>query len=315
MSKLVPNLPLLKNIPKSLLPKEITTIRLVEGGFNNKNVLINNSLLFKEFLVRDESNDPVSLRYRREKECLSVLAQNENIPQLLNFLEDSHHYFIIREWVDGSPLQIGDISSYITHITSALATIHSHSIPLSADFDYFDVIRHYLREYKKLLFPYSNSNSILSQLPLYSLLNRFFDNRFKQIQKIDSEKALGRIHGDLVLSNLILTKNKKKIVFIDWEYSTLADPLIDLAYLISQNNLPVQVQKTIIESYEVHLDFHIDHTKLRVYCDLMDLMSGLWYAIHAARLKLMPFSERKTHPPYQDFITLAIKTFHALNLG
>ncbi|MFX1514520.1 MAG: phosphotransferase family protein, partial [Promethearchaeota archaeon] len=124
-----------------------------------------------------------------------------------------------------------------------------------------------------------------------------------------------RIHGDLVLSNLILTKKTKRIFFIDWEYSTLADPLIDLAYLISQNNLPLKIQQAIIESYEDHSNFQINQGKLSVYCDLMNLMSGLWYAIHAARLKLMSFSEREHHPPYENFIKLAAKTFHDLNLS
>ncbi|MFX0211590.1 MAG: phosphotransferase, partial [Candidatus Hodarchaeota archaeon] len=299
----------------SILPKEITSVQLVKGGFNNKNIVINNTILIKEFLKRDEPNDPVYLRYLREKEVLSLLVKYEHTPQLLNFFESSPHFFIIREWVMGSPLKIDQVSSFISHLTTALTLIHRFSKPLSGDFDYFDVIRRYLLEYKKLVSPLFDSSPEFSALPPQPLLSQFFDECFQHISENYSETTVCRIHGDLVLSNLILTQKTKSIQFIDWEYSTLADPLIDLAYLISQNSLPLQIQQTIIESYEGHSNVQINRAKLSVYCDLMNLMSGLWYAIHAARLKLMLLSEREHHPPVENFIKLAFKTFQTLKLN
>ncbi|MFX1513181.1 MAG: hypothetical protein ACFFCQ_11385, partial [Promethearchaeota archaeon] len=189
LGKILDNLSVLQNLPKSLLPKEISSVQLVKGGFNNKNVIINNTILVKEFIKRDEPNDPVNLRYLREKESLSLLAEYEHTPKLLNISENPPHFFIIREWVTGSPLQIDQVLSFISHLTSALSSLHRFSNPLSGDFDYFDVIRRYLREYEKLISTGSDSSSEFSSLPPHPLLVQFFDELFQQIQGNNSETS------------------------------------------------------------------------------------------------------------------------------
>ena len=45
---------LLTQIPPILMPKEVTSARIIEGGLNNKNILINETWLVKEYLITDE---------------------------------------------------------------------------------------------------------------------------------------------------------------------------------------------------------------------------------------------------------------------
>ena len=105
-----------------------------------------------------------------------------------------------------------------------------------------------------------------------------------------------------------------KIVFIDWEYSTLGDPLIDLAYLITQNELSANIQKLITDSYTTKVKIP-NYDDLYIYCKLMNLMSGLWGFLQASRIEQMPLEERKGHPPSEEFLKLGLKQFREINLN
>ncbi len=305
---------LLTKIPTVLLPEEIISVRLIEGGFNNRNILINEEWLIKEYLVRDESIDPVYQRFIREKESLQLLKGNSHAPDLLNYYDDAKKYIIVRKWVEGQPFNIIYVQNHMKSLIEAIISTHRTTDSTSGDFHYFDVIKRYLQEYKNILSYSINSSSLhnlFPTLPLYSKLDRFFYDQFSQIRE---SKCIVRIHGDLVLSNIILAENIKDIVFIDWEYSTLGDPLIDLAYLLSQNQISQNLQQIIIKNYNKKLKIQVNRAKLKVYYDLMILMSGLWYAIHAARLisaNKQPFH----HVSSKKFIKLALDQFQILNLG
>ena len=52
------------------------------------------------------------------------------------------------------------------------------------------------------------------------------------------------VHGDYRLDNLIFDKNKHKVLAIlDWELSTLGDPLADFAYHIMQWRVPFELHR------------------------------------------------------------------------
>ena len=101
----------------------------------------------------------------------------------------------------------------------------------------------------------------------------------------------------------------KNIIFIDWEYSTLGDPLIDLAYIFTQNQLSQETRHNFLEIYEKlsHSQINLDH--LEIYCNLMNLMSGLWYAIQAARIKSLSYQETEQDVSSADFINQALRIF------
>ncbi|MFW9903907.1 MAG: phosphotransferase [Candidatus Thorarchaeota archaeon] len=313
------HLKLLEQVPPILLPKEITSARLIKGGLNNRNILVNESWLVKEYLIRDEPNDPVYLRFLREKDCLLLLQHNQYAPQLLKYYEDGNQYFITRKWIEGQIFSNENLDNnleLLKLLVNAIISIHRTTGSLSGDFHYYDVIKRYLLEYKEIERQYPTSPSLdkyFSDFPAYEKIDWFFNDHIHQLQRKNSLKALVRIHGDLVFSNIILIPKTSKIALIDWEYSTLADPCIDLAYFITQNQLSPEIQQTFIEQYQEKLGYQILPEVLKLTCDLMDLMAGLWYVIQAARLEATSLLENQP-PPSSELISIAQKKFRILSL-
>jgi thiamine kinase-like enzyme len=298
------------------LPKEITSVRLIESGLNNRNILINESWLVKEYLVRDEANDPVNMRFLREKDTLLLLKNDHHAPRLLKYYDDEIKFYITREWVEGNIFTPDHLQTNIELFVNAIRSIHSITDGTSGDFHYYDVIKRYLLEYKGMNRYYPTSPLLekkLSHFPSYERIDRLFKNSITQLQSINSVKPFVRIHGDLVFSNIIMTNNSE-IVFIDWEYSTLADPCIDLAYFITQNQLSLEIQRTIIQKYEEELNYQFNPKGLELTCDLMNLMSGLWYIIQASRFLTAPNLASQQVPSFIEYITLAQERFQALHL-
>ncbi len=308
---------LLEQIPPILLPGEITSARLIKGGLNNRNILINESWLVKEYLIRDEASDPVYLRFLREKDSLLLLKSNRNTPQLLKYYDDDIKFFITREWVEGHTITNDHLQNNLESLVNAITSIHSITESTSGDFHYYDVIKRYLLEYKGIERHYPTSPSLnrkFSDFPSFEKADRFFNDHIHQLQSLNSVKPLVRIHGDLVFSNIILTPKNSKIVLIDWEYSTLADPCIDVAYFITQNQLTHTLQQTLVEKFEEKLGYQIPSKVLELTCDLMNLMSGLWYVIQAARLRSASTLISNQHSSFIEFLTLAQDRFHTLQL-
>jgi len=308
---------LLTQIPPILMPKEITSARIIEDGLNNRNILINETWLVKEYLFTDETTDPVNLRFLREKDSLLLLKRNSHAPQLLKYYDDGTKFFIARKWVEGQPLSTDHLQNNVELLVNAIASIHNITESTPGDFHYYDVIKRYLLEYKGIKRHYPTSPSLeteFSHFPSYERVNQYFIDHIHQLQSINSVKPLVRIHGDLVFSNIIHSQKNDEIAFIDWEYSTLADPYIDLAYLITQNQLSQKIQHTTVEKFGEQLGNQVNPEVLEFTCNLMNLMSGLWYVIQAARFRStsVPFVEQ--HPSFIEFLSFAKDRFQALDL-
>ena len=141
---------ILEGIPKKILPEEIFSSYNIEGGLNNRNILINNSILIKNYLPRDEKNDPVYLRYLREKEALLTLGQFSYAPKLFQYHETDNKLYISRDWIEGVTLTQNELEIHLEDLVSSLISLHSNTHTSNGDYNYFDVIERYLREYKHL---------------------------------------------------------------------------------------------------------------------------------------------------------------------
>lgn len=307
---------LIKRISKDLLQENIRTINKIEGGLNNNNFLINGKYLVKQYLMRDEQNDPVYLRFLREEKTLKLLNENHHVPKLINSYKNPPNLFIVREWVFGKVINLNQVSKYLSLIIDALSSLYTFNNSFKTDFDYLNIIRRYMKVYKNIeSLSEEDSSQFLdfSSLPRYDLLTTFFNEQFDKIKNLNSLKSTVRIHGDLVLSNIILMDNKTHIMFIDWEYSTLGTPMLDLAYFLSQNRLSESIQQEVIKQYRKKTSFSINERELQVYYDLMNLMSGLWFVIHASRLKHIK-TNINGKMSYKHFIKLAMENFKGLKI-
>ncbi len=305
------DLTLVEGIPKHLLPSNLVSIEVIQGGLNNRNLLLNSYQLLKIYLLRDEKNDPVYLRYLREKNALIALDKFAYAPRLLDSEETNRKYYIKRQWIDGSIITLDHFKNHPEMIMIPLSSLHKCTYISKGDYDYFDVIKRYIREYK-LYYNLNTKEEV--DFPQPEAIETFYSNKRRDIRKFIQHKLATRIHGDLVFSNIISPPEGNQCIFIDWEYTTIGNPLIDLAYLFTQNNVPKHSQKRFLAVYAEHSSIEVDLPLLGEYCILMNLMSALWYVLQALRLDSTKEQELKTLVPSSDFRKLAQKAFSKLSI-
>ncbi|MHA1971821.1 MAG: phosphotransferase [Candidatus Hodarchaeales archaeon] len=283
-----PDKSLLNEIPHSLLPDSIQSFKIVEGGMNNYNYLLNKTYLLKKYQKQDETNDPVYLRFIREKDSLIRLKKVGCVPILLNFLDNDPNLFIAREWIDGAPISLDILNSddkLLKKLVGSLIQVHNHAFKTAGDFNYLDVIKRYLNEYKKMFEVSKPARSIVADMswPAHNALFEYFSEHLEFLRDTGFDKLNARIHGDLVFSNIIVTRKEQKVMLIDWEYSTSASPYLDLAYLVTQNPMTKNIETKILEEYETQSSCTIEDKLFTLYKNLMNLMSGLWFSIYIFR--------------------------------
>ncbi|MDH2997134.1 LPS biosynthesis choline kinase [Pasteurellaceae bacterium LFhippo2] len=86
-------------------------------------------------------------------------------------------------------------------------------------------------------------------------------------------------HHDVHLANLI--QQGEKLYLIDWEYCAISDPALELAMLISANQLSTQQQALFFEHYFVKTGFDRSACleKVKEYLPEVEKLSQLWYAL------------------------------------
>lgn len=294
--------PLIKNIPKELLPEEVFSLQLIEPGLNNKNYLVNRFTLVKEYLSHQETIDPARNRYYREKEALLILKDNPHVPQFLQGIDQDGQYFLARKWVEGNVLTLDRIQISAKQVVDALIAIHSVKVPSEASeishltsLDYFQVIPEYIQAYRSNYL----QGKIPEHMPSPERIEQTLQNSLEKVNPNHLQKPQVLLHGDLILSNILITKTQA--VLIDWEYSAVGSPLIDLAYLISQNDIPHETQGQIMQYYQQKVDFTLKIQEIQGVRILLTIMSGLWYSMKAESGK--------------EFLHLAKTKFKALGIA
>ena len=298
----------LKGIPKQFLPEKIHSIQVINGGLNNRNFLLNDSILIKNYLERDEKNDPVYLRYIRERDAFLNLEGSNFVPKMFKTSESENQYYLSRDWLNGDIIGLTDIQNDPYCLINPLIQLHSKSYSSQGDYKYFDVISRYLVEFNK------NEQRVGENIPKYSVLKAFFDEKRHQIESSEQDNTNTRIHDDLVFANIVVSKDRKQCSFIDWEYTTISSPLIDLAYLFTQNPIPEKLQKSIFSFYCQSIDRLLDKNLLEIYKQVMILMSALWYSLQAIRMKKGLLNHQHISLSFDSFQNLAEQTFRNLNL-
>ncbi len=310
---------LLNDIPTDILPQKIFSVELIKGGLNNQNILVNDTLLLKKFCRRDELNDPMKDRFSREIEVLKQLNHQSYSPVLLNRVSKDFNLIFSRNWIEGHPITVEQIKNdpkLLIALVKTLILVHKNDFVTSCDYDYFDVIRRYLKEYEIINKKYINQVKIkdFSNLPSYKSLNLYFLKQFNCIEKDKSVNKFVRIHGDLVFSNIIIEKKSKQVILIDWEYSTIGSLYMDLAYLLTQNPFTKSLDHQFITLYEKEGNTIINTQILTYYKNIMNLMAGLWYIIHSIRIFESRIKEI-TKLDFSEFLLLGKERLKALNIS
>ncbi|PWI49223.1 hypothetical protein CEE45_02460 [Candidatus Heimdallarchaeota archaeon B3_Heim] len=296
----------IQGIPKDILPDKVDSIQIIKGGMNNQNILLNGSYLLKAYIQRDEKNDPVQLRYLREKTAFVKLTNLKFMPNFLNSYEKENELYIARMWAEGRILSLTDLDNYTDTLVTTLSSLHRQHYTCEADYNYFDVITRYLQEYRHR---FRNQKW---NLPDVMAVSSFYDQNKDKLVELEKSRLLTRIHGDLVFSNIICSH--QKCIFIDWEYTTYGDPLIDLAYLITQNSIAKKSERKLIRLYAHHNFLEIDPRRLSIYKNLMNLMSALWYSLQVMRFSNNKLTHSELNLSGTQFEELAKQGFSQLKI-
>ncbi|MFW9778410.1 MAG: phosphotransferase family protein [Candidatus Heimdallarchaeota archaeon] len=276
--------PIIKDIPKGLLPEHFSSLSLIETGLNNRNYLIDRAIVIKRYLPHQEATDPARERFFREKEALNILKGNPHAPKILQWIVQDDQFFLVRKWIEGNLLTSDMIQGNPTRVVDALAAIHSVNISLEAAkmrhlacLDYSQIISGYLKAYKSSY----HREKLSDDLPPPKEIERILEYSVKtySIDRLKENQVL--LHGDLVFSNVLVTK--KHVILIDWEYAALGSPLIDITYLITQNDMTRETKRNIIEDYQEKTGFLIEDDAIQATSILLKVMSGIWYSLNLKR--------------------------------
>ncbi|MGJ3247306.1 MAG: protein kinase domain-containing protein [Elainellaceae cyanobacterium] len=93
-----------------------------------------NPLAFADAIAPQEAHT----RFQQEAEMLELLGRHDQIPQLLNYLEEEGQSYLVQEWIDGRSLHTEFVSSqswsepqvieFLQELLTVLAFVHQHGV-------------------------------------------------------------------------------------------------------------------------------------------------------------------------------------------
>lgn len=146
-----------------------------------------------------------------EARCALFAAQNGVAP----YVHYAENGILITDYVDGRTLKIEDANSptIMDRIAKHLAVLHN--LPLPKGIPIFD--------------PIDSTNYYLENISAGKILQKervIFESIINTAPNLEPNSL---VHADLIPENII--DDGKKLWFIDWEYSGIGHPAVDLAFV------------------------------------------------------------------------------------
>jgi thiamine kinase len=95
-------------------------------------------------------------------------------------------------------------------------------------------------------------------------------------------------HHDLSIANLLFLSDN--IVFADWEYAALGNPLLDIAFCFEANQWSKEIEKRFCDAYSKHTDANRTNEvweKVQLFRPLAIHTNRLWQRA-AAKIRVQP---------------------------
>ncbi len=224
--------------------------RQLDGKTNN-NVLVKD--MSQTYMLRLNRPDAAELGIDRQSE-LTILQHVEGVfaPPLVVW--DVALGYQMTCYVQSSKRQLNDQD--IEPIVTILKTFHGLDI-IVPQIDYLQRIDR--------LVPSSKQAEWLK-------LRRRFEAALAKISEQYGYHA-GLCHHDLVKDNILWPAANPAPLIIDWEYAALGDVVFDLATLVEANNLNVDQQNKLLQSYFAESEYA---PKLLVYRAVYVMLCAAW---------------------------------------
>ena len=251
---------IIKEKISSLLSQEEEVLSVEQlGGMTNQNYLVKTTN--KQYIVKFFGKGTEKLINRQDEKYNLELLKDLDL-DVKNYLFDIEAGIKVNEYIESAiTLDSTSIKTKFDKIAPILQTIHASGKELRGEFAPFEEIRKYESLIEEKI-PYANYEAVREEV--FSLEKRLAD------LGVDRKSC----HIDLVPENFIESP-QGRLYLIDWEYSSMNDPMWDLAALFLESEFTSQEEEAFLSHYESE-QTPVSREKIAIYKILQDAIWSLW---------------------------------------
>ena len=215
----------------------------------------------KQYIVKFFGKGTEKLINRQDEKYNLELLKDLDL-DVKNYLFDIEAGIKVNEYIESAiTLDSRSIKTKFDKIAPILQTIHASGKELRGEFAPFEEIKKYESLIEEKI-PYSNYEAVREAV--FSLEKRLAD------LGVDRKSC----HIDLVPENFIESP-QGRLYLIDWEYSSMNDPMWDLAALFLESEFTRQEEEDFLSHYESE-QTPVSREKIAIYKILQDAIWSLW---------------------------------------
>lgn len=251
---------IIKEKISSLLSQEEEVLSVEQlGGMTNQNYLVKTTN--KQYIVKFFGKGTEKLINRKDEKYNLELLKDLDL-DVKNYLFDIEAGIKVNEYIESAiTLDSRSIKTKFDKIAPILQTIHASGKELRGEFAPFEEIKKYESLIEEKI-PYANYEAVREEV--FSLEKRLAD------LGVDRKSC----HIDLVPENFIESP-QGRLYLIDWEYSSMNDPMWDLAALFLESEFTRQEEEAFLSHYESE-QTPVSREKIAIYKILQDAIWSLW---------------------------------------
>ena len=251
---------IIKEKISSLLSQEEEVLSVEQlGGMTNQNYLVKTTN--KQYIVKFFGKGTEKLINRQDEKYNLELLKDLDL-DVKNYLFDIDDGIKVNEYIESAiTLDSTSIKTKFDKIAPILQTIHASGKELRGEFAPFEEIKKYESLIEEEI-PYANYEAVREEV--FSLEKRLAD------LGVDRKSC----HIDLVPENFIESP-QGRLYLIDWEYSSMNDPMWDLAALFLESEFTRQEEEDFLSHYESE-QTPVSREKIAIYKILQDAIWSLW---------------------------------------
>lgn len=251
---------IIKEKISSLLSEEEEVLSVEQlGGMTNQNYLVKTTN--KQYIVKFFGKGTEKLINRQDEKYNLELLKDLDL-DVKNYLFDIEAGIKVNEYIESAiTLDSTSIKTKFDKIAPILQTIHASGKELRGEFAPFEEIKKYESLIEEKI-PYANYEAVREEV--FSLEKRLAD------LGVDRKSC----HIDLVPENFIESP-QGRLYLIDWEYSSMNDPMWDLAALFLESEFTRQEEEDFLSHYDSE-QTPVSREKIAIYKILQDAIWSLW---------------------------------------
>lgn len=238
--------------------EEIQSVKQL-GGMTNQNYLVKTTS--NQYIVKFFGKGTDKLIDRQNEKYNLELLKDLKL-DVENYLFDIEAGIKVNQYIENAEtLNFNTIKTKFEKIAPILQTIHASGRELKGEFAPFEEIK----KYESLI-----QGEI--SYPNYEAVRKAVFSLKEELEQIGIDKK--SCHIDLVPENFIEGPDGH-LYLIDWEYSSMNDPMWDLAALFLESEFTPEEEADFLAYYEGDKT-PVSREKIRIYKILQDIIWSLW---------------------------------------